>query len=444
MRFRPPSAVTSNPSLASLGVDLTSVNKEDLFFTNNGNVYSSPPHSPDISVFPSELEDLVEGSSTTQCSDSMHSSGNLIASDLERTGSSNNAGYIHETSHSSLRNNMALNVHGRIVGQNSIGSGRAKRKANNNSNPTYPQKRPPSNKQRGLPQSINGHIHQKSPTSSHGDTLESDKARTEISPHLNPSSSVSNTSEQLNRDDKFVFLVDTIHKQIHLILPEFISFVGWCKRRVDFPDDGRIALIETLKTMSERTIFSGCSYADIRRSLIDLRLECRKVILSFLKGIDFGRMPGIYETILHAEYKRFTGKTACISYIDCFMRIFFVTEPPELVILFHAGERKTGSLINVLSDGKYSIPDVFWNTSKSPGRRKIMQDGYKRLLSIARENKDFKGVISSKFWYLGNIINGEKWTCSRRNEGGAYNVKDTCHKMVENVAELGKGFLDLI
>jgi hypothetical protein len=136
-----------------------------------------------------------------------------------------------------------------------------------------------------------------------------------------------------------------------------------------------------------------------------------------------------YKTILDAEYNRVGDGCVSISHIDTLVRIFFIIAPPKLETLFHIKKEGSKSPINVLSDEGYSISRIFWNVSKYKEKRRVLQDGYRRLLPIVKQNEGFKSV-ASKIKQLEDIINKEGFVCYRR----VFAVRDIFYRMVKKIA----------
>jgi hypothetical protein len=234
-------------------------------------------------------------------------------------------------------------------------------------------------------------------------------------------------------ENEFTFLVDTVPRQIHFILPEFLSFIDWCKKNLSSFDNKEIVLIKTLKRISESVDLNNKSYSAPRKSLINARKVCREEVSNFLNGITHEHVLNIYMETSNIEIERVkSASQMSFSHIDCFMRIFFFTDQEKLKELFHLEKGKRGEFVeNIFSDEKHAISDRFSRAVLSLKRQKILIDGYKRLLSIIRRNKDFKDIITFRIEKVENIIEkGENF----RNVRDLYYIKDFFLGMVMKIA----------
>jgi hypothetical protein len=206
--------------------------------------------------------------------------------------------------------------------------------------------------------------------------------------------------------------VNTVPKQIYFILPEFLSFVDWCKKNQSSLKNKEIGVIRTLKEISEGVDPNKGSRDYARTSLINARKVCREEISKLLKEVAHGDMLKIYNETSNIEIDRNEkGEIESFSHIDCFMRIFFVTDQKkELKELFYFDKRKKCTR-NVFSNESYTITKKFCDAIASAPRWEIVVNGYKKLLSIMRENKDFKDVITSNIVEIENIIEECKKRC---------------------------------
>jgi hypothetical protein len=208
-------------------------------------------------------------------------------------------------------------------------------------------------------------------------------------------------------EDEFTPLVDSVPKQIYFILPEFLSFVDWCKKNRSVNDKKEIELIEELKKISEGVNLNMASDHDARESLINTRKMCREVISRFLNGTTHGNMLNIYNKISNIEIDGIKSDSRMsFSYMDCFMRIFFSTDQKELKELFYyfreSGNREP--IKNISLNEERIISYRITHAMASASRQKILINGYKRLLSILQENKDFKDIIAPRIEEVENII----------------------------------------
>jgi Zn-dependent M16 (insulinase) family peptidase len=144
-------------------------------------------------------------------------------------------------------------------------------------------------------------------------------------------------------EDEFTELVDSVPQQIYFILPEFLSFVDWCKENKSSLKNKEIGVIRTLKEISEGVDLNKGSRDYARESLINARKMCREEILNFLGEVAHRDVLYIYMETSNIEIKRVKGDASIsFSHIDCFMRIFFFTDRERLKDLFYLMKMENG------------------------------------------------------------------------------------------------------
>jgi hypothetical protein len=111
----------------------------------------------------------------------------------------------------------------------------------------------------------------------------------------------------------------------------------------------------------------------------------------------------IYNETSNIEFNRIkSNSTASFSHMDFFMRIFFFTEEKRLEELFYL--ERGGPVKDTFLNKGQRVSEGFRAAMPSDSRWEIIINGYKRLLSIMRENKYFKGIIAPKIGEIENII----------------------------------------
>jgi hypothetical protein len=81
-------------------------------------------------------------------------------------------------------------------------------------------------------------------------------------------------------------------------------------------------------------------------------------------------------------------------------------------------------------DSKYNISKTFSKILGSVARRGVIRDGYKKLLPILKENKDFKSTNMPEIVRLERVI--ERKALFFRED--IRDIRDTLHRMVVDIA----------